>query len=146
MRLFLVAILQSALAAVDIDSPAGGVAMAPTLAEQLLSSVNYLSAKFDRLALDQRCHEGTSCPCTNANAVVSAADADDAMRWSLRRGISAEMLASDLNVHGNEERTLLMSAAYSGNLAIADALIQAGADVNVKDDVRITSTPKAGPA
>jgi hypothetical protein len=135
MRFLILLEALASAASVDINTLSNGEPE-PTLST-LLAAVNDLSAKLDRLVLTQtHDQEDASCVRAAASAGAGTADVSGAKTWCLRRGFTAQMLETDLNVHGNEGRTLLMNAAHSGNLVVADALIQAGAELNAKDEVR----------
>jgi ankyrin repeat protein len=64
------------------------------------------------------------------------ADIEIAKAWCPQRAISADMIERDVDARSEYGWTLLMCAASAGNMAVAEALIRAGADVNAKENVR----------
>ena len=71
------------------------------------------------------------------------ADIEIAKAWCPQREISAEMVELDVNARNGDGLSLLHIAALERNTAVAEALIRAGADVNVLDLVstRVDTPP-----
>ena len=77
-----------------------------------------------------------------AAVAVRRADVELSKAWiredkeGKRRGVTIKMIEEDVNARGDGGSTLLMHAAYKGNMAVVKELLRAGADVNLKEEIQ----------